>query len=1129
MGSKVEIVHGIAGSGKTEYLLNRYRTALEDFRQQRRLGATLWLSPTRRACQAVKDRLLQGDTRICVAPNVLTFEEFAEQVLERSELPIRPLSRSMQRLLLQRIVEEARQKNVLRHFASIADTPGFWDLALAFISELKREEIWPEEFQRTCDASEARQTYRNRNRELHYLYERYQQELVRLDLYDSEGRFWSARELCKEQLPQPFADVAFVVVDGFADFTHTQYEILGYLARDVEQLSISLPLELPLRREELFAKSNAAFEQLRKSLGTNVRIVTPEAQAGEDSTVLPHSTQPAAFRQIAENLFLNPRKIQPIDDATGVELLAATGLRGEVETLARRVKRLLLDGARSEQIVVAYRSSGDYADLVAEIFTAAGIPTALDAGTSLCQTALVKALRGVVEMEQDDWSFDRLSAVLGNNYFRPPDWDIADCEQARRAVDSILRERSLPGGRADILKAIKRQADFERERQEQAEDDELPENRAAEAFGLLRRLDEAAERLRHPASFATWVEKLISLADELGISPIGAAVGPADETLNERDRRVWEVVKGVLFEAVTLDRVLDPEERALQLSEFFRRAVDVLKTQEIRMETGETGKVRVLEVTQARNLDVDYLFLAGLTESGFPSHRSDDCLLGEADRRELNRHGLTLRNRTAHAQEEMLLFYTTVTRARRGLVLSYPAMTTEGHLRFPSPYFAAVKDLFTEQALAVQPVGQLDPVPRPADVMTPVDLRAAAVVAVRENRPGLFRALLAHAETAEAAENILAGTRMAVARFETHGFTEYEGLLHEDFNRAWLANHFDREHEFGATRLERYAQCPFRFLAESLLEVEPLETAEASTDHRRRGIVVHEVLAALHRSITAEGAFDELDDPVKLSARFTALLDEFLRRPVVDTHAERALQKIEESLLGEWGQHFGEHAADYFQQFAGVWNEGPRPVAWEVGFGEVRDEAGEEVAEMTNATRRFPHLTFGSDEEEVRVQGRIDRIDVGVFDDRPVFNVVDYKTGSYVKGASEEDITSGQSLQLVVYLLAVERLNMLDQQAEPFQMGYWALQGSGFIRGVSDRKRTPQPLDPELLRMFEERLHALLPRLVAGIRRGEFPVHNRDEECTKRCGYATVCRVSQVRSLQDSHEKEWNWGSGDVC
>src|SRR5439155_23187904 len=52
--------------------------------------------------------------------------------------------------------------------------------------------------------------------------------------------------------------------------------------------------------------------------------------------------------------------------------------------------------------------------------------------------------------------------------------------------------------------------------------------------------------------------------------------------------------------------------------------------------------------------------------------------------------------------EEMLLFYQVVTRARRRLVLSYPAVDEKGQALLPSSFLQAVRECFHPGAIAVE-------------------------------------------------------------------------------------------------------------------------------------------------------------------------------------------------------------------------------------------------------------------------------------------------------------------------------------------------------------------------------------------------------------------------------------------
>ncbi len=184
------ILLGPARSGKTVRLLSRYRAAL----LQLPPGTTLWLAPTWRAAADVRLRLFDGRFGGCFSPGVMTFEQFAETILHAARLPIRPMTRLMKRELIRQIIGEQSAAGRLKHFQSIATTGGLVDLVCEFISELKRLEIWPEEFHRAC----AARGLGDKDVELSEIYAAYQQTLREHGLFDAEGRFWSARDVLQK-------------------------------------------------------------------------------------------------------------------------------------------------------------------------------------------------------------------------------------------------------------------------------------------------------------------------------------------------------------------------------------------------------------------------------------------------------------------------------------------------------------------------------------------------------------------------------------------------------------------------------------------------------------------------------------------------------------------------------------------------------------------------------------------------------------------------------------------------------------------------------------------------------------------------------------------------------------------
>ena len=58
---------------------------------------------------------------------------------------------------------------------------------------------------------------------------------------------------------------------------------------------------------------------------------------------------------------------------------------------------------------------------------------------------------------------------------------------------------------------------------------------------------------------------------------------------------------------------------------------------------------------------------------------------------------------------------------------------------------------------------------------------------------------------------------------------------------------------------------------------------------------------------------------------------------------------------------------------------------------------------------------------------------------------------------------------------------------------------------------------PEAIEEIRAALAKIISALVRGIRRGCFPVFNREQRCTSYCPFSTICRIRQIRSL----EKTW--------
>lgn len=1117
MTSHLTLLTGRAGSGKTERLLDEYRGALREARERQSLGGVLWLAPTRRVQQAVVERLLSANEPVQLAPQVLTFDVFAEQILAAAGHPATPISPVMKRLMLRRIVAELHGAGLLSSFSSVIRTSGFLDVVSSFISELKREEIWPEDFLAACSRNSGRRS--QRDAELGRIYERYQACLTEQSWYDNEGRFWLACSALAKGVRGSFASVEFLAVDGFADFTQTQYKILGHLLSGIDRATITLPLEQPTERPDLFAKPLAARNRLFQHLPerTTCREVSLSMNAAS------HATPPGAgLSRIADSLFANPRAIEPTSDATGLELIAATGPAGECEAVARRIKRLLEDGVAPKQIVVAMRAISEDGRPWSDFLVRAGIPAWCEAKPALTASPVVKALFATLLLEQEDWPFARLMSVLDSNLFQPQ-WPELQLGRAVRAVAAALRRLKLHAERDLMLRVLSRvSTGLLKATDALTEEDEDTERPVAEssvaalaslAEPLLTRLSRTTERLRRKHTLIGWADVLATLGEELSWSR-GVSAGTAfTASENNNGARDWDLLQRIVRTAAEADEKLiasstsKPSRKLplLDLAEFTAELRDLLSGETIPGLADAGGCVRVLDVEQVRHLNVPHLFVVGLSESSFPQKGADDCLFGDAERRELAARGLAVRLREQHQQDEMFLFYNLLTKAQTRLTLSYPAINRKGQTVFASPYVAAIRTLFTPAALTVSPEGQLDPIPAVERALTATDLRLVAMTEARAARPGLFTHLLAQPEWQSVGANLLAAVEVNVQRFHTRGFTNHEGRLQVAQNLESLRKRFGAQHQFSATELEGYATCPFRFWLGKVLKLDPIPTPEEGTDYAARGSLIHDVLARL----LIEGMDSDAET---LTARFRELATEQLEARFHETDLQRALTRIETELLGLWGDAFAQQQIAYQDKLSTAWNGFQPSLAPEIPFGSLPD------AELTPDEVHHAPIVFGDEDRAVRVRGRIDRVDVGTVGGKTVFSVIDYKTGKPPK-SNEAELQTGRAIQLALYALAVRRLGLAGPAAEPFVMGYWPLKETGFKRGYQRDTKSFDGLDSAVVDSLEQSLNDLIPKLAEGLRSGKFLVENADEDCTGHCPYHTTCRVNQLRPLAQSLHK----------
>jgi len=1083
--TKITLLIGAALAGKTERVLRLYRHHLETYPA----SSALFILPSLRRVHDLKALLLQElSCPSLIEGRLVTFPGVARAILQENRQALEQIEPPMQRVLLQGILQTLQAEGRLSNFASVWEYPGFTSAVLELISELKRGAVEPTAFATIAAEGEFSD---QRTRELAAIYSLYQSKLNELNLFDAEGLFWWACNIMDAGQLKPFEDLQLLLVDGFADWTPTQWRMLQHLVSRCEEAVFTLTLENPENslRPELFLPARRTFEKFKSVFGDHIDVVylSPEEER-----------QP--LRRLAEWFsvpldFPDRVSVQSSQDESPVEVLTAPGKTREVEAIARRVKQLLLDGVPPQGIGVVFRDLSEYGEIARHVFSAFGIPTHIEQRRSLANQPLTTALFTMINLPVHDYRRTDVLQFFNSNYA-----NLAEITTRHLSVDDLdraTREAGITGGAQRWIQALEVLIARECRQEKPSEDDdeESPilnhhlREAAAKSLDFFQRLQGIFADFPENGKASDFLRSVQSWLRFLRPEPT--------ETLSPKDRRDEQVslqtLRSTLEGWIHLAERFPDFDLSLSREEFSLLLREVLAEAQLPPGKPVGGHVQVMDAFTAREASFDHLFVGGLVEKEFPQLARESPFYTDAERRRLNELGINLAEVLPRQREEVFLFYQVITRARRRLYLSYPSCDTSGKQTIPSHYVELVEQCFPE--------GVPHREERAAEVVRPLAevcnrRELADAVVFQFYRPQ--QKLLDDPKVLRAGYNELCylapqhvralfrGAEAQSRRYARGAFDEFDGMLAKDDGVvASLGEMFPPDRPFRVTELGVYGTCPFRYFACSILKVEPPREPTEFVEAKERGIAYHKILRQF---------FLQNDGPVSESTlEKSRTVLHGLVDSVFDSLAEnvspaaRALWEIERRLCHSRMEQFLKHELKM------------------TGCGHVPCK---EFLEVPFGMEGRPALELTNEGETVRLSGRIDRVDL--VEDKS-FAVYDYKTGSVPQ---LRDLTEGADVQLPAYAIAASELLFKEPMrpgstlpsGEGMSCAEWGYYALGEPVGLRS-KRPPNNFSlDELLRIAIQHIfhHA------RGIRGGLFQLQPANEAC-RRCNLKQLCRHEQWR------------------
>ncbi len=836
-----------------------------------------------------------------------------------------------------------------------------------------------------------------------------------------------------------------VVLDGFTGFTPVQLPLVREIMALAEMCYVALTIDCDpagvTQEQQLFYTSAKTIRELEKlaqaakvpveryafcqsgkrygvSSTGSPAVMKKAAWPGNHAPALEKTSAPDAYTPelefLEKHLFRYDNTVYD-GYCENIHISYAQNPAEESLKAAILLHRLVREqGFKYRDIAVICAGLDAYRHHLEEAFAQLDIPCFVDATAGLTSNPLLVFMKSLFELLEKDFSFQAVLAYL------------------KSGLSGITREE------ADLLELYLNQAGIRGRRAW-----ERPFVRLASRFDILK-VNELRERLLAELkpvlsiagdSQTTVKQQLASLYDFLTQAQTEKKLAAMEADFDKRG----DLVRAREYrQAFSKLMALFDQMAALMGEEClpFTETAKILKAgfEELRVGAipAKLDQVLVGDLERTRLSQVKVLLVLGVNDVNIPGNNSWGGMLSDLEREYLMGQGVELAPSRRQLQfRQRFYLYQQLTKPAEQLYLSYSLVDNAQQEIRPSYFIRTVQGLFP--ALEIKPPGFEQP-----EHVSELPGRTA-VLLQKYVRDGLS---VAEAETLL---NLLTLMEKYYGADVVDTYVE-RAFLEGGSERISpeVARELYSSILYGSvSRLENFAACPYaHFLKYGLHLREPKEYVLESVD---MGNIFHDVLSGFGRDIR-EAGYDWCTFPPdfakeKLDIRLEEIREQYGDELLLDkarngyalTRAGRILRRTVEVLQ----RHMQAGAFE----------------TW-----------GLELPFSVNCEWDASRELF------MRLEGRIDRVDVAKQDEDVFVKVIDYKSGN--KQFSVDSLYAGLSLQLTVYLdMATKQLadRMPDKKIRPAAMFYYRVADP-----VVDMEGAENLDDLPTLRLREQRSRGIL-------------------------------------------------------
>ncbi|WP_214515166.1 helicase-exonuclease AddAB subunit AddB [Staphylococcus saprophyticus] len=979
---------GRAGTGKSKAIIEEIK---EKMKQDPLGDPIVLIAPTQNTFQLeqafVNDKTLNGSLRT----EVLHFERLSYRVFQEvGGLMEQQLSKAGTEMMIYDIIQQHQSE--LRLYQSQVKYYGFSEKLYEQIQDFKKYAVSPQQLETYIAENNLQTRTKHKLQDIALVY-KHLEDRINGEYVSTEDSLQRFIEMMDQS---EWLKRAEIYIDGFHNFSTLEYQIIQSLVKYVKKVTIVLTTDGDRDLFSLFRKPSESLTHIEE-IANNLNIQLHSRQFLDVQRFIHND-----LKHLEQNF--NALQFEPIPTEGNVEILEASGMREEINEVARRILRENREqGRRFQDIAILYRDES-YAYLMESILPQYDIPYNIDVKSSMTHHPIMEMIRSLIEVIQTGWQFDPLMRLFKTNILTKK---FKDSQYLIDILENFVLERGIYGKRwiddkyFDIEQfrkmGLKRQPLTDEERETFERVIQLKNDVMKKVMLFEEKINNASTAIAFATAFYEAMEAF-DLPSQLMTDRDTLDVNGEHKKAEEIDQ-IWNGLIQILDDLVTVF-----DDQSMSKTRFLELFDIGLEQLEFIMIPQTLDQVSIGTMDLAKVDNKQHVYLVGANDGVLPQTVTASSLITDEEKKYFQEQSSIELSPTADIlqMDEAFVCYIAMTRSRAHVTFSYALMGASGDVKEPSPFLHQIQQLYTN--LEVQNIHH-------QHQAEPLRLMEHP----HQTKIALFESLKAWLDDELVAETWL--DTYQVMRDDTRlndGLTYLLSALTYD-NQTVQLNPSLSKALYGSTinasvsRFEGYQACPFKHFASHGLRLN--ERTKYKLENFDLGDIFHRVLKFISEKVN--GDFKNLN-PKQIHKLTTEALSEILPEVQFNLLNSTAYYRYLSQRIGAIVEttltalkYQGSHTKFTPQRF-------------EASFRRKPKDQSELLAAPLQTKQGIP----------INIRGQIDRIDTYQQGDESFVNIIDYKSSKYSGTLDLTKVYYGLQMQMMTYMDIVlqnkSRLGLTD-------------------------------------------------------------------------------------------------------